>query len=51
MKVMKANFKQDKAIGKKIHTLECTKVDDIPVLDKITLMYLTEKGKIIKEDF
>ncbi|NMA49734.1 MAG: hypothetical protein GX947_08235 [Tissierellia bacterium] len=51
MKVMKANFKQGKAIGKKIHTLECTKVDDVPVLDKITLMYLTEKGKITKKDF
>jgi hypothetical protein len=51
MKVMKANFKQDKAIGKKIHTLECIKIDGVPVLDKITVMYLTEKGKITKEDF
>lgn len=51
MKVMKANFKNNKAIGKKIHTLECIKVDDVPLLDKITLMYLTDKGKIAKEDF
>jgi hypothetical protein len=51
MKVMKANFKEGKAISKRIHTLECIKVDGIPVLDKITVMYLTEKGKITKEDF
>ncbi len=51
MKVMKANYKEDKGINKKIHTLECIKVDDVPLLDKITLMYLTEKGKIAKEDF
>ena len=51
MKVMKANFKLGKAIGKKIHTLECIKVDDVPVLDKITEMVLNEKGKIEKTDF
>ena len=51
MKVMKSNFKDGKAIGKKIHTLECIKVDDVPSLDKITLMYLTDKGKIAKDDF
>lgn len=51
MKVMKSNYKQGNAIGKKIHTLECIKVDDVPILDKITLMYLNEKGKITKEDF
>jgi hypothetical protein len=51
MKVMKANFKAGKAVGKKIHTLECIKVDDVPVLDKITMMVLNEKGKIEKTDF
>ena len=51
MKVMKANFKSGKAVGKKIHTLECIKVDGVPVLDKITEMVLTEKGKIEKTDF
>ncbi|MDX9916573.1 MAG: hypothetical protein RBT15_00995 [Gudongella sp.] len=51
MKVMKANFKEGKGIGKKIHTLECIKVDDVPVLDKITEMLLTENGKIQKKDF
>ncbi len=51
MKVMKANFKEGKGIGKRIHTLECIKVDDVPVLDKITEMLLTENGKIQKKDF
>ncbi|MCR3956864.1 MAG: hypothetical protein NUK57_11260 [Gudongella sp.] len=51
MKVMKANYKAGKAVGKKIHTLECIKVDDVPVLDKITMMVLNEKGKIEKTDF
>jgi len=51
MRVMKANFKEGKAIDKKIHTLECIKIDGVPILDKITVMYLTEKGKITKEDF
>ena len=51
MKVLKANFKAGKAVGKKIHTLECIKVDDVPVLDKITEMVLNEKGKIEKKDF
>lgn len=51
MKVMKANFKAGKGIGKKIHTLECIKVDDVPVLDKITEMELGENGKILKKDF
>ncbi len=51
MKVIKANFKEGKAVGKKIHTLECIKVGDVPVLDKITEMVLNEKGKIEKTDF
>lgn len=51
MKVLKANYKAGKAVGKKIHTLECIKVDDVPVLDKITMMVLNEKGKIEKTDF
>lgn len=51
MKVMKANFKQGKGINKKVHTLECIKVDDVPVLSKITEMHVDEKGKVIKTDF
>ena len=50
MKVMKANHKAGKGIGKKIHTLECIKVDNVPVLDKITEMMLDESGKILKKD-
>jgi hypothetical protein len=50
MKVMKANHKVGKGIGKKIHTLECIKVDNVPVLDKITEMMLDESGKILKKD-
>ena len=51
MKVMKANFKQGKGINKKIHTLECTKVDGVPIMDKITEMHIDENGKVIKNDF
>lgn len=50
MKVMKANYKAGKGIGKRIHTLECIKVDNVPVLDKITEMMLDESGKIQKKD-
>ena len=50
MKVMKANFKAGKGINKKIHTLECIKIDNVPVLDKITEMHINEKGKVIKTD-
>lgn len=50
MKVLKANFKQGKGINKKIHTLECTKVDGVPVMEKITEMHIDEKGKVIKTD-
>ena len=51
MKILKKNFKNGKGIGKKIQTLECTKVDDVPVLDKITEFHLTEEGKVKKTDF
>lgn len=50
MKVMKANFKDGKGINKKIHTLECIKIDGVPILDKITEMHIDEKGKVIKTD-
>ncbi|WFA09374.1 hypothetical protein [Tissierella sp. Yu-01] len=51
MKVLKSNYKQEKGINKKIHTLECTKIDGVPYLDKITEMYINENGKILKTDF
>jgi hypothetical protein len=51
MKVLKANYKQGKGINKKIHTLECTKKDNVPYLDKITEIHIDENGKIIKTDF
>jgi len=50
MKVLKSNFKLGKGINKKIHTLECTKVDGVPILDKITEMHIDENGKVIKTD-
>ncbi|RQD71840.1 MAG: hypothetical protein D5S00_01435 [Tindallia sp. MSAO_Bac2] len=50
MKVLKMNYKSGKAIGKKIHTLECNKANDVPYIDKITEMMLNEKGKIEKKD-
>ena len=50
MKVMKANFKNGKGINKKIHTLECTKIDGVPILEKITEMHVNENGKVVKTD-
>jgi hypothetical protein len=50
MKVMKANFKEGKGINKKIHTLECTKIDGVPILEKITEMHINESGKVVKAD-
>lgn len=50
MKVMKAQYKQGKGINKKIHTLECTKIDGVPIMDKITEMHLDENGKVVKID-
>ena len=50
MKVMKANFKNGKGINKKIHTLECTKIDGVPILEKITEMHINESGKVVKTD-
>lgn len=50
MKVMKSNFKEGKGINKKIHTLECTKIDGVPILEKITEMYVNESGKVVKTD-
>ena len=51
MKIMKKNFKNGTGIGKKVQTLECTKVDDTPVLDKIVEFHLTEDGKVKKTTF
>ena len=31
--------------------LECSKIDNVPKLTKITKMALNEKGRIVKEDF
>lgn len=50
MKVMKAQFKQGKGIGKKIHTIEATKIDGVPIVEKITEFCLDEKGKVNKTD-
>ena len=50
MKVMKSNFKEGKGINKKIHTLECTKIDGVPILEKITEMHINESGKVVKTD-
>ena len=50
MKILKANFKSETGIGKKIHTIECDKVNSIPKVTKITEMVLDESGKINRKD-
>ncbi|MBC8588710.1 hypothetical protein [Paratissierella segnis] len=50
MKILKTNFKSETGIGKKIHTIECDKVNSIPKVTKITEMVLDESGKINRKD-
>lgn len=50
MKVLKSNFKNGTGIGKKIHTIECDKVNNVPKVMKITEMVLDEKGKVNRKD-
>lgn len=51
LKLFKSNYKQGKGINQKIHSLECKKENDVPYLDKITEMYIDDKGKVSKTDF
>lgn len=51
MKILTLNARKDKSLGKKFHTLDFKKENDLPYLDKITEIMLNEKGKIKKQRF
>lgn len=50
-KVVRQVFKQTKDTSKVYQILECAKVDDSPILSKITKVTLNEKGRLKREDF
>ncbi|NLY77866.1 MAG: hypothetical protein GX080_07265 [Tissierellia bacterium] len=49
-KLLRDVFKETQDSSKTYHILECAKVDDEPILAKITKAVMDEKGKLIKED-
>jgi len=49
-KLLRDVFKETNASSKVYHILECAKVNDEPVLSKITKVTIDEKGKLIKKD-
>jgi hypothetical protein len=49
-KLLRDVFKETNASSKVYHILECAKVNDEPVLSKITKVTMDEKGKLIKKD-
>lgn len=51
MKILTLNGRKDKSLGKKFHTLDFKKEDDVPYLDKITEIKLNDEGKIKKKVF
>lgn len=51
MKILKDVHKAHGFIPKTYQVLECSKVNDIPKLTKLTKMEIDEKGKISKVDF
>lgn len=51
LKLMREVYKNTKDTSKVYQILECSKIDGVPILTKITSMSLDEKGKIIKADF
>ncbi|MGM0603536.1 MAG: hypothetical protein ACQESS_09515 [Bacillota bacterium] len=51
MKILRMNSKEDKSLGKKFHTLDCKKENDVPYLDKITEIKLDENGKLHRQIF
>ncbi|NLV87821.1 MAG: hypothetical protein GX021_00435 [Tissierellia bacterium] len=51
MKLLREVFKETGDASKVYQVLECSKIDNVPKLTKITKMALNEKGRIVKEDF
>jgi len=49
-KLLRDVFKETNDSSKTYHILECAKVNDEPILSKITKATMDEKGKLIKED-
>ncbi|MBZ2174618.1 hypothetical protein K8M07_05085 [Schnuerera sp. xch1] len=49
-KILRQVFKQNKDTSKVYHILECAKIDDVPILSKITRVTLDEKGKLNKKN-
>lgn len=51
LKLLRQVYKETQDSSKVYQVLECSKINDVPKLTKITKMALDEKGKIVKEDF
>lgn len=51
LKLLRGVFKETKDSSKVYQVLECSKIDDVPKLIKITSMSVNEKGKMQKTDF
>jgi hypothetical protein len=51
LKLLRKVYKETKDTSKIYQVIECSKIDNVPKLTKITQMSLDEKGKIIKNDF
>ena len=51
LKLLRQVYKENGDTSKVYHMLECSKIDDVPKLTKVTKMSLGEKGKVIKVDF
>ena len=49
-KLLREVFKETNDTSKTYHILECDKVDDAPILAKITEVTLNEKGRVQKTD-
>ncbi|MBU5426337.1 hypothetical protein KQI41_07905 [Tissierella pigra] len=51
LKLLRQVYKETGDTSKVYHMLECSKIDNVPKLTKVTKMSLDENGKIIKVDF
>ena len=51
LKLLRQVYKESGDTSKVYHMLECSKIDNVPKLTKVTKMSLDENGKVIKVDF
>ena len=51
LKLLRQVYKENGDTSKVYHMLECSKIDNVPKLTKVTKMSLDENGKVIKVDF